>query len=65
MFFVNKILVQPNRFRPESSGGAGSSGHGEKAFLHLHAQLLVKILQQNHSLTEAILKSEDEKQKPL
>jgi hypothetical protein len=56
MFFINKLIVPPNRFRPESQGGfGGGGGNGDKAYLHAHSALLVKVLQLNMSVKDALL----------
>ena len=58
MFFIQKLLVPPNRFRPESQGGLGGSSHGgEKSYLHAHSAMLVKILNLNLGLKDAFLES--------
>lgn len=59
MFFIQKLLVPPNRFRPESQGGLGGSSHGggDKSFLHAHSAMLVKILNLNLALKDAFLES--------
>ena len=56
---IQKLLVPPNRFRPESQGGLGGSSHGggDKSFLHAHSAMLVKILNLNLALKDAFLES--------
>lgn len=56
MFFLNKIIVPPNRFRPEREGAIGgeSSGSG-KAYLHAHSALLLKIMNANITMKDALL----------
>jgi hypothetical protein len=46
MFFLNKLLVPPNRFRPESQGAFGGAGPSapDKSYLHAHSTMLTKIL---------------------
>lgn len=57
MFFINKLLVPPNRFRPESQGGLGNAGgQGDKAFLHAHSAMLTKIMNLNFALNDLLLK---------
>ncbi len=56
MFFMSKLIVPPNRFRPESQGGFGGAGSvGDKAFLHAHSAMLSKILNINLALKDALL----------
>ena len=56
MFFINKLLVPPNRFRPESQGGlGGGSSQGDKSFLHAHSAMLSKILVINLAMKDALL----------
>jgi hypothetical protein len=58
MFFIQKLIVPPNRFRPESQGGLGGGhGGGDKSFLHAHSALLVKILNLNLGLKDAFLEA--------
>ena len=54
MFFVNKLIVPPNRFRPESQGGFGAAGGaaGDKSYLHAHSAMLSKILKLNLELKD-------------
>lgn len=64
IFFINSLLVSPNRFRPESKGGKQSGGDSD--FLHAHSAMLNKILDANLMLRKAIetkekLIPEDEK----
>lgn len=54
MFFLNKLIVPPNRFRPESQGAFGGAGGGDKAFLHAHSAMLTRILNLNLGLVESI-----------
>ena len=61
MFFMHKMLVPPNRFRPESQGGFGggaAGGQGDKAYLHAHSALLQKIINLNLALKDAFLGTE-------
>ena len=56
MFFIHKLIVPPNRFRPESQGGLGGGhGGGDKSFLHAHSAMLVKILNLNLALKDLFL----------
>lgn len=57
MFFLNKVLVPPNRFRPESEGalGGASGGGSGKAYLHAHSGMLLKILNANIAMKDALL----------
>ena len=56
MFFMNKLIVPPNRFRPESQGGFGGGGGAEdKAFLHAHSAMISKVLKLNIAIKDAIL----------
>lgn len=56
MFFLNKLIVPPNRFRPESQGGfGGGGGNGDKAFLHAHSAMLSKVLNLNLALKDALI----------
>jgi hypothetical protein len=58
MFFIQKLIVPPNRFRPESQGGIGGGhGGGDKSFLHAHSAMLVKILNLNLALKDLFLES--------
>jgi hypothetical protein len=34
LFFVQKVVVPPNRFRPESEGALGGAGGGGRSYLH-------------------------------
>jgi hypothetical protein len=52
IFFMNNLLVSPNRFRPESKGGKQSGGDSD--FLHAHSAMLNKILDANWMLRKAI-----------
>lgn len=45
-FFLEVLLVPPNRFRPESKGT------GEQAFLHAHTVALTKVLTLNNKIRE-------------
>lgn len=60
MFFLHKLIVPPNRFRPESQGAFGGAGgnSGEKAFLHAHSAMLSKILNLNLALKDSLLQQE-------
>lgn len=65
MFFMEKLLVPPNRFRPESQGAFGGAGgaSGDKAYLHAHSAMITKILTINLALKDALLqKNEDGKE---
>jgi DNA-directed RNA polymerase I subunit RPA1 len=56
MFFMNKLIVPPNRFRPESEGGfGGGGGSDEKSFLHPHSAMIMKVLKINIAIKDAIL----------
>jgi len=55
MFFLNNIVVPPTRFRPESEGAAGQSRGGDKAYLHTHSVMLLRILSSNQALKDALL----------
>ena len=58
MFFIQKLIVPPNRFRPESQGGlGGGAGSGDKSYLHAHSAMLVKILNLNLALKDAFLEA--------
>jgi hypothetical protein len=59
MFFLNQIVVPPTRFRPESEGGLGGTGHGDKAYLHTHSAMLTRVIQENIKLSEALLESHE------
>lgn len=54
-FFLEKVVVPPSRFRPESEGGLGGTGQAGKAYLHTHSAMLMKILQQNIQLSDALV----------
>lgn len=54
MFFLDQIVVPPTRFRPESEGGNGGGGSG-KAYLHTHSAMLLKIMQANEAMKDALL----------
>ena len=58
MFFLTKLLVPPNRFRPESQGGLGGQASGDKAFLHAHSAMLTKILNMNLGIKDELLEQE-------
>lgn len=53
-FFIRKVIVPPNRFRPESEGGFGG-GQGDKTYLHAHSAMLLKVIQRNVALGEALV----------
>lgn len=55
MLFLNKIIVPPNRFRPEREGAIGGGGGSGKAYLHAHSALLLKIMNANIVMKDAIL----------
>lgn len=59
MFFINKVIVPPTRFRPESQGNGPQVGDN-KAYLHTHSAMLTKILQANQHMSEALLKEADQ-----
>lgn len=50
-FFMNNVIVTPNRFRPEMTGGQGG---GDRSFLHAHSAMLTRILNAKDSLIRAI-----------
>jgi hypothetical protein len=50
IFFLKNILIQPNRFRPESKGGA--KGGDDRNFLHAHSAIISKIITLNVSLKD-------------
>jgi hypothetical protein len=53
MFFIKtNLLFPPNRFRPESQGGFGGGGNGDKAFLHAHSAMLCRFFNLNLALKE-------------
>ena len=56
MFFLNKIVVPPNRFRPERDGalGGGNPGSGQ-AYLHAHSAMLLKIMTANVAMKYSLL----------
>lgn len=62
MFFLNQVIVPPTRFRPESEGGLGGTGHSDKAYLHTHSAMLTKVIQQNIQLSEALIDSHEKSQ---
>ena len=47
--------MPPSRFRPESEGGLGGGGQGDRAYLHTHSAMLMKIIQRNIALSEALI----------
>ncbi len=59
MFFIRKVFVPPNRFRPESQGSFGGSGSSSdpsaKQYLHAHSTMLTRILNSNIALKDALL----------
>jgi len=57
MFFIDLVLVPPTRFRPESEGalGGGGGGGSGKAYLHTHSAMLLKILNCNEAMRDALL----------
>jgi len=68
-FFLRKVIVPPIRFRPESEGAFGGGGGDrmtDKAFLHTHSAMLMKVIQNNIYLSEALveLKKQDAVAKP-
>ena len=52
LFFMNYVLVSPNRFRPETSGGKQSND--DREYLHAHSAMLTRILNANKKMREAI-----------
>ena len=52
LFFMNYVLVSPNRFRPETSGGSQSAD--DREYLHAHSAMLTRILNANKKMREAI-----------
>ena len=52
MFFMNYILVSPNRFRPETTGGKQSND--DREYLHAHSAMLTRILNANTKMRESI-----------
>ena len=57
MFFLEVIVVTPNRFRPENK-------LGDQTFLHGHTVILTKILQLNMELRNMIILQNIEKDVP-
>lgn len=55
IFFIQKVIVPPTRFRPESEGSMGGGGASGKAYLHTHSAMLLKILTANEAMKEALL----------
>ena len=53
-FFQQKVIVPPSRFRPESEGSLGGGSDG-RAYLHTHSAMLMKVLQKNIALSEALI----------
>lgn len=62
LFFVQKVVVPPNRFRPESEGALGGAAGGGKSYLHQHSAHLLKILNCNLRLKDALLEQNKELQ---
>lgn len=52
LFFMNYILVSPNRFRPETSGGKQTND--DREYLHAHSAMLTRILNANSKMRECI-----------
>ena len=52
IFFMNNLLVSPNRFRPESSGGSQSGD--DRDYLHAHSAMLTKIINTNLAFRRTI-----------
>lgn len=52
IFFMNNLLVSPNRFRPESAGGKQAGD--DRDYLHAHSAMLTKILNANRDLRKTI-----------
>lgn len=52
IFFMNYILVTPNRFRPETSGG--NKGGDDREYLHAHSAMITTILKANQTLRKTI-----------
>lgn len=48
MFFLNVIVVPPNRFRPESK-------LGDEMFLHDHTVVLTNIIKANKTLKHSLI----------
>ena len=55
IFFVDQVLVPPTRFRPESEGALGGGGGSGRAYLHTHSAMLLKILNGNEAMRDALL----------
>jgi len=51
IFFMNNLLVTPNRFRPPTSG---ISKGGDRSFLHAHSAMLTRVLNAKIAFSEAI-----------
>jgi DNA-directed RNA polymerase I subunit RPA1 len=56
IFFMSSLLVSPNRFRPESSGGRQAGD--DRDYLHAHSAMIVQILKSNVGLKKAIAAKE-------
>jgi hypothetical protein len=54
VFFMEKLVVPPTRFRPESEGHGGGGGSG-KAYLHTHSAMMLKIMTANEAMKDALL----------
>ena len=52
LFFIEYLVIPPNRFRPESKG------QGEESFLHPHTVMLTKILNINIALKNLLTSGE-------
>ena len=57
MFFLETIVVSPNRFRPENK-------MGDQTYLHGHTVVLTKILQLNMELRNMIILQNMDKDNP-
>ena len=53
LFFMNRVLVPPTRFRPESEGSGGRTG----TYLHAHSAMLLKVMQANFAMKDAVMES--------
>ena len=51
-------MVPPTRSRPESEGVLGGGGSG-KAYLHTHSAMLLKIMQSNEAMKDALQQVDD------
>lgn len=60
MFFMNTLLVTPNRFRPETSGGKGASD--DRAFLHAHSVAIGRIISAKDRVGDALKQDKSKKE---